>query len=147
MSCETPRDDQAVAHVSTRLVGSVHRSDSTAGNLEMAFRPTTARGGWLADTRSHETLYFHSIECGINGPDRYVAFRPRFNFPSHGNAVRVVAKTHYGKQHDMLKFTQVVSTCHYIYNIEQIRRAHNCRLHTRRPRHVKVEAATSRRRT
>jgi hypothetical protein len=130
MSCKTPRDDQVVAHVSKRLVGSVHRSDSTAGNPEMAFRPTTARGGWLADTRSHETFYFHSIECGVNGPDRYVALRPRFNFPSHGNTVRVVAQSHQGKQHDMLKFTQVVSACHYICNIEQIQAAAQLQVHS-----------------
>jgi hypothetical protein len=81
-------------------------------NLEEAFRPSAALGGWIAKMGLHETFRLQAIEGGIDGADRHLTPDARFNLLPHGDPIGPIGKTQERQEDDVFKFTEVMAIWH-----------------------------------
>src|SRR5271166_6592556 len=96
----------------------VHRAHSLRCNTEEAFRSSAAFRRRIAAARLDVSLGFQAIKRGIDSADGHLAASPQLDFLSHRNPIRPIVQPQKCQHNDVLEFTEVIATKHYLYNIE-----------------------------
>ncbi len=65
-------------------------------------------------------LRFQAIKRGIDRPDRNLTASAHFDLLPHRDPIRSITKTQKRQDDNVFKFTEIIATCHYLYNREEI---------------------------
>jgi hypothetical protein len=84
------------------------------------FRTATTFRRRIAKARLDVPFCLHTIEGGIDGADRHLTFSAEFNLLAHGHSIGSFSQSQQREHDDVLEFTQIISTGHFLYNTEYI---------------------------
>ena len=76
-----------------RTVRAIDGRDSLRSNAKKALRPPATLRRRISSAGLNIAFCFQSIERGIDGADRHLSSRSRFDLPPDSNAVRLVMQT------------------------------------------------------
>ena len=99
-------------------MGPVYGGCPFTRNIEKTLRTSTSFRCRVAGVGVHVSLPLQTIQRSVDSADRNFAARPRRNLLPNSYPVGFLTKTQHGQKDDMLEFTEVISLCHFIYNIE-----------------------------
>jgi basic amino acid/polyamine antiporter, APA family len=98
----------------------VHSSHPLSSDTKEPFRAPTTFRGRIAKARLDVPFCLHTIEGGVDGADRHLTFSAEFNLLSHGHSIGSFFQPQQRQHDDVLEFTQVIRTRHFLYNTEYI---------------------------
>src|SRR6266478_8431772 len=109
---------QTLGHAPERAMCAIHSRHALSRNTEETFRSSATFRRRVAELGFDVSFRFQTIERGIDGADRYLTLNAIFDLLPDRDPIGSTTETQNRQDHHVLKFSEMVSTGHYIYNIE-----------------------------